>query len=172
MNAQTTRENISRLKDNNGEIYYSITRVDSTLHCSFKTENNEDVSYCLFFRDYNKQISKSAYLKLSDSIYPKIDSCFNSLPNKNEKFFIEDSDSIFITLEYRIYVMKGWYYRKPCLDFLDLRFRGGKKNAEVSIGVKIDDFNGEILGPPKIYWSKWINKKDLKSLLKKQIWQK
>jgi len=195
---QTTNENISQLKDKSGDVYFRITKSDSIYKFEFAQDSYErhvsrdkynglmitnDVDYEYLELD-TKFILKDSFSLLT--MYNGINNMFLSLPEKKQDYTRESRDSIFplITLSVdslicvwscnsNICLYSGYfysddyckkYYKKLCAERIGLQFRGGQKNAEVCFWSREE--NGEQV------WSRWMTKKELKLLLKKQVWQK
>jgi hypothetical protein len=213
LNAQTTNENISQLKDKNGDVYFRITKSDSIY--KFEFAKDDDLNHIIREKtDYEKgkivAISEPTkkYLELDikfvlndrddddnwhnyiftlTSIYNGIDDMFLRLPEKKQDYTRESSDSIFPLITLSVDSLScawncgisrcpncywgieckscmGCKNEKLCSGKIGLQFRGGKKNAEVCFWRRVE--NGEEV------WSRWMTQKELKLLLKKQVWQK
>lgn len=107
---------------------------------------------------------------------------FLRLPEKKQDYTRESSDSIFPLITLSVDSLScAWHCgisrcptcywgeiecinEKLCSGKIGLQFRGGQKNAEVCFWRREE--NGEQV------WSRWMTKKELKLLLKKQVWQK
>ena len=190
---QTTNENISQLKDKSGDVYFRITKSDSIYKFEFAQDSYERhvsrVKYnglvAIYDVDYEYlELDTKFILKDSfslTSMYNGINNMFLSLPEKKQDYTRESTDSIFPLITLSVDSLSCvwrcnlnicntvWYYencpnKKLCAERIGLQFRGGQKNAEVCFWSREE--NGEQV------WSRWMTKKELKLLLKKQIWQK
>ena len=117
VNAQTTNENISQLKDKSGDVYFRITKSDSIykFECARgydkisreKTDYEKGIFQMVFTTTVTKSGNEALeFLELDikfvlkdslslTSMYNGINNMFLSLPEKKQDYTRENTDSIF-----------------------------------------------------------------------------